>query len=224
MWLAGGGGGCVFECHEGLGLHYGIFVSGGSRHEVKYCFLWMDSMSLGQEHEKSTDVVMQDARKATLGPEFRVLGHGMTLDWVVLLVQSGSGRTVLSNTWMSVKRGHAHACGNRPRCSDRLDQLNPITPNRNPLTTAATSSRRYRANGPHHHDRTCWSRLGLTRRDTGLLCGSVYVVVSARISEQPMQGRQPSHSGAHVPRLTSGLIQAWKFSWLFSGPKWILGN
>lgn len=49
----------------------------------------MDFMILGYEHAKSTDVVMQDARKATLGPEFRVLGHGMTWAWGVL-VQSGS--------------------------------------------------------------------------------------------------------------------------------------
>lgn len=34
-------------------------------------------MSSGHEHEKSTDVVMQDAREATLGPELGVLGHGV---------------------------------------------------------------------------------------------------------------------------------------------------
>lgn len=45
-----------------------------------------------------------------------------------------------------------------------------------------------------------------------MLCGPVYtyVLTSARISEQDMQGRQPTH--LVVPTYRGPLVEAWKFS------------
>lgn len=84
-------------------------------------------------------------------------------------------------------------------------KLTPITSNRNPLTTAATSATPLSGKWERPRDCPYWLHLGLTRRDTA--CGVVwinytYVLVSARISERDMQGRPVDPLGAHVPRPT----------------------
>lgn len=167
-------------------------------------------MSIGHEHEESTDVVMQDARETTLRPELGVLGHGST--WTAG-VFSSRAVSQFTRDWSQRSfdecevRVRAAACMWQVSRGLRteLGQLTPMTSNRNPLTTAATSATPLSGKWERPRDCPCWLHLVLTRRDTA--CGVVwinytYVLVSARISERDMQGRPVDPPGAHVPRPT----------------------
>lgn len=99
----------------------------------------------------------------------------------------------------------------------RADRANSPPPTEcNPLATAATSSRRYRAVGFKHHDCTCCSPLGLTRRDTGKVWICLRAHVGSYIRRGTCRDGQPSHTPC--PRPVDWLMHTLELFVPFSGP------